>query len=80
MEILENNLVDKLEPVSQLFKLSEGDSYLMPISNIGQGLSHGKFMEFEMLSDEDDGTFPLVMHYVNLLKRIDRNGSSGFLN
>lgn len=80
MNILENNLVEELEPVGQLFRLSEGDSYLRTFNSIHQNLSRGNFMSFEMVCDDEDGIFPLVMHYVNLCKRVDKNGACEFIN
>lgn len=40
----------------------------------------GNEMILEISSDDEDGTYPLVSHYVRLLNRIDKYGASAWLN
>jgi hypothetical protein len=80
MEILEQNIIKELEPVNQLFRLVEDHSYLVTSSSVHQGSSNGNFMSFDMVCDDEDGTFPLIMHYVNLCNRVDKHGASEFIN
>ena len=35
---------------------------------------------FESSSDDEDGTYPLVMHYTNLINKIDSEGTNAWLN
>lgn len=62
----------------RLFEIIEEDAFFKPLKNVN-GIA-GQFLEMEMSSDDEDGTYPLVMHYVTLVNKMDKEGTSAFLN
>jgi hypothetical protein len=64
-----------LETTTQLWEVTEEGAILEPTSIQGE-----KSMLFEHFSDDEDGTFPHVMSYCKLVKRMDEDGASAFLD
>ena len=63
----------------RLFEIIEDGAVFSPANCVNQH-EFGKFMEIEHSSDDEDGTYPLVMHYVTLANKIDSEGASAWLN
>jgi len=71
METLNSKVVnlDSIETTATLWGIIDDKNPLI-----------GKSILFEISSDDEDGTYPLVMHYVTLVKKIDSDGVSEWLN
>ncbi len=63
---------------SRLFEIIEENSFFQPIKKVN-GIA-GQFLELETSSDDEDGTYPLIMHYVTLVNKMDKEGTSAYLN
>lgn len=43
-------------------------------------LKNNRSIIFEISDEHEDGTYPLVMHYVTFANKIDNEGTSAWLN
>lgn len=50
------------------------------IEEEGVALKNNKEILFEISTDNEDGTYPLIMHYVTFANKIDKEGTSAWLN
>jgi hypothetical protein len=75
---MENTEIIEKETTHSIWGVEDGE-ILVPVelknrSDIDKGIL------FESSDDNEDGTYPLVMHYVTLVNNIDKNGVSVWLN
>jgi len=65
-----------LNTSSSIWEITEGqDVYFEPIE-----VQNEKSLLLEIIQDDEDGTFPSVRSYVNLIKKMDFDGASAFLD
>lgn len=69
-----------METTFQLFRIVEDEEVFVPLTNIHQNLTQGKFMQYEQFSDDEDGTFPRVEDYTRIANRIEDAGACEFLH
>jgi len=67
-----------IETSGRLFEIIEDGAFFEPYSRVN-GMN-GMFMEIEHSSDDEDGTYPLIMHYITLVKKMDESGAPAWLN